>query len=104
MEIDATRAPTLTTRTRALRNRRAAAWKGTASVYARVQRKTTKESRYLTIQHRGRSCDNDDIVGDVWSASRKDASSSRVAASTLRCRDPPRSRSVKGVEGNRSAI
>src|ERR1700735_2437502 len=42
--------------------------------------------------------------GDVRSASRKDASSSRVTPSTLRCRDPPRSHSVEGVEGNPSAI
>src|SRR6202044_2165788 len=50
------------------------------------------------------SSDNDDADGDVRSASRKDASSSRDTPSTLRCRDPPRSRSVEGVEGNPSAI
>ena len=63
----------MTTQTRALRNRRAATWRGIASVYARVERKTTKESRTLTVQHRGWSCDNDDADGDVRSASRKDA-------------------------------
>ena len=43
------------------------------SVYARVEKKTTKESRSLTVQHRGRSCDNGNTDGDVQSTSRKDA-------------------------------
>src|ERR1700733_5619074 len=34
------RGPTLTRQRRALRNRRAATWRGIASVYARVERKT----------------------------------------------------------------
>ena len=63
----------LTTRRRVLRNRRAATWRGIASVYARVERKTTKERRTLTVQHRGRSSDHDKADGDVRSPSRKDA-------------------------------
>ena len=47
--------------------------RGIALVYARVERKTTKERRTLTVQHRGRSCDVDKADGDVRSPSRKDA-------------------------------
>ena len=82
------------------RNRRAATWRGIASVYARVERKTTKESRTLTVQHRGRSCNDDNADGNVRSTSRKDELKSRVLHSTPRRRYPPRSRSVESVEGN----
>ena len=63
----------LTRRRRVLRNRRTATWKGIASVYARVERKTTKERRTLTVQHRGRSSHHDKADGDVRGPSRKDA-------------------------------
>ena len=64
---------TAPTRIQLIKNRRTATWRVIASVYARVERKTTKESRTLTVKHRGWSCDNDDADGDVRGASRKDA-------------------------------
>ena len=61
------------------RNRRAATWRGIVSVYARVERKTTKEHRTLTVQHRGRSSHHDKADGDVRSPSRKNAHKFRSA-------------------------
>jgi hypothetical protein len=87
-----------------LRNRRAATWRGIASVYARVERKTTKERRTLTVQHRGRSCDDDNADGNVRSTSRKDELKSQSthlyaalpisSAKTQRRRRRPRSEST----------
>jgi hypothetical protein len=67
--------------------------KKSLSVYARVEKKTTKESRSLTIPH----FDNGKADGDVRSTSRKDA---RKYQSADLYATMPMSSASRSVEGN----
>jgi len=65
--------------------------KKSLSVYARVEKKTTKESRSLTIQRRGRSWSNASTTTTTTSGAPRGRTraSTRAPTSTPRCRCPP---------------
>ena len=95
-------------RTTALGNRRAAIWRG-ISISLRPSRKEGDEGKRISYHSASRRSWSSATTTTTPTATSgaprgRTRASSRVPSSTPRCRRPPRSRSVEGVEGNPSAI